>query len=62
MVELDREKCNGEVCIFQFQVRNVSREMVVRNRWAAQGKQTAGFVDAADFEKIKRKGDAAIQR
>lgn len=26
-----------------------------------QGKQSAGFIDAADFEKVKRQGDAAIK-
>jgi hypothetical protein len=36
--------------------------MVVRNSWVAQGKEAAGFVDAADFEKIKRQGDDAIKR
>jgi MTH538 TIR-like domain (DUF1863) len=36
--------------------------MVVRNSWATQGTQAAGFIDAADFEKVKRQGDGAIQR
>jgi hypothetical protein len=36
--------------------------MVVRNSWVTQGTQAAGFIDAADFEKVKRQGDAAIQR
>ena len=35
--------------------------MVVRNSWVTQGKESAGFVDAADFEKIKRQGDQAIK-
>ena len=35
--------------------------MVVRNSWVTQGKEAAGFVDATDFEKIKRQGDKAIQ-
>lgn len=47
---------------FGFKYEDVSRGMVVRNSWVAQGKETAGFVDAADFEKIKKQGDAAIQR
>lgn len=42
--------------------KDVSRSMVVRNSWVAQGKEAAGFIDAADFEKIKRQGDQAIQR
>lgn len=36
--------------------------MVVRNSWVTQGKDAAGFIDAADFEKLKRQGDDAIQR
>ena len=35
--------------------------MVVRNSWVAQGKGAAGFIDAADFEALKRKGDTAIK-
>jgi hypothetical protein len=35
--------------------------MVVRNSWVTQGREAAGFVDAADFEKLKRQGDKAIQ-
>ena len=42
--------------------QDVSRAMVVRNSWVTQGKEAAGFIDAADFERIKRGGDAAIQR
>lgn len=47
---------------FSFKYEDVSRAMVVRNSWVTQGKEAAGFVDAANFEKIKRQGDAAIQR
>jgi hypothetical protein len=36
--------------------------MVARNSWVVQGREAAGFVDAADFEKIKKQGDAAIKR
>jgi hypothetical protein len=36
--------------------------MTVRNSWVTQGKEAAGFVDAAEFEKIKRQGDVAIKR
>ena len=35
--------------------------MVVRNSRVTQGKEAAGFIDAAEFEKIKRKGDQAIK-
>ena len=34
----------------------------VRNSWVTQGIEEAGFVDAAEFEEIKKGGDAAIQR
>lgn len=47
---------------FSFKHEDVSRAMVVRNSWVTQGKQSAGFIDAADFEKVKRQGDAAIKR
>lgn len=47
---------------FSFAYEDVSRAMVVRNSWVTQGKDAAGFIDAADFEEIKRKGDAAIKR
>ena len=46
---------------FSFKYRDVSRDMVVRNRWVTKGKEAAGFVDAADFEKIRRQGDQAIK-
>jgi hypothetical protein len=47
---------------FSFKYKDVSRAMVVRNSWVAQGREAAGFIDAADFEKVKRQGDAAIKR
>jgi len=46
---------------FSFKYLDVSRAMVVRNSWVTQGKQAAGFIDAADFEKVKRNGDQAIK-
>jgi len=46
---------------FSFKYKDVSRAMVVRNSWVTQGKQAAGFIDAADFEEVKRQGDRAIQ-
>ena len=36
--------------------------MVVRNSWVTQGKEAAGFVDATDFEEVKKGGDAAIKK
>lgn len=46
---------------FSFEYSDVSRAMVVRNSWVTQGREAAGFVDAADFEAIKKKGDAAVK-
>lgn len=47
---------------FSFEYEHdVSRAMVVRNSWVTQGKEAAGFVDAADFEEVKKGGDAAIK-
>lgn len=47
---------------FSFKYKDVSRAMVVRNSWVTQGTEAAGFIDAADFEKVKRQGVAAIKR
>jgi len=46
---------------FSFKYEDVSRAMVVRNSWVTQGKEAAGFIDSADFEKVKRQGDEAIK-
>lgn len=47
---------------FSFKYKpDVTRAMVVRNSWVAQGRDAAGFIDAAEFEKVKQKGDAAIK-
>jgi len=46
---------------FSFKYEDVSRAMVVRNSWVTQGKEAAGFIDAADFEEVKRQGDTAIK-
>jgi MTH538 TIR-like domain (DUF1863) len=46
---------------FSFKYEDVSRAMVVRNSWVTQGKEAAGFIDAAEFEKLKKKGDSAIK-
>jgi len=47
---------------FSFKYEDVSRAMVVRNSWVLQGREAAGFVDAADFEKLRKQGDGAIKR
>lgn len=47
---------------FSFKYKpDVSRAMVVRNSWVTQGKQAAGFIDKAGFEKLEKQGDAAIK-
>ena len=46
---------------FSFEYSDVFRAMVVRNSWVTQGHRAAGFIDAADFEAVKKKGDAAIK-
>jgi len=46
---------------FSFKYKDVSRAMVVRNSWVTQGKEAAGFIDKADFEEVKKKGDQAIK-
>jgi len=47
---------------FSFKYKDVSRAMVVRNSWVTQGTQAAGFIDAANFEEVKKRGDAAIKK
>ena len=46
---------------FSFKYEDVSRTMIVRNSWVTQGKELAGFIDKAEFEAIKRRGDTAIK-
>ena len=48
---------------FSFHYDNdIARSMTVRNSWVTQGKEAAGFVDKADFEQVKRQGDAAVRK
>jgi hypothetical protein len=49
---------------FSFHYKNdVWRANVVRNSWVTKDdKEAAGFIDAADFEKVEKGGDAAIKR
>lgn len=47
---------------FSFKYQDVSRAMVVRNSWVTQGKESAGFIDAVAFEKLKKQGDDAIRK
>jgi len=42
---------------FSFKYKqDVSRAMVVRNSWITQEREAAGFIDAADFEELKKQG------
>lgn len=49
---------------FSFHYENdVWRANIVRNSWITKlDRETAGFVDAAAFEEVKKGGDAAIKR
>lgn len=47
---------------FSFEYSDVWRAMVVRKSWVTQGREAAGFIDAAEFEAIQRQGDQAIRR
>ncbi len=48
---------------FSFHYANdINRSMIVRNSWVTQGKEAAGFIDKAEFEKIKKTGDTAVHR
>ncbi len=48
---------------FSFEYKHdVTRAMVVRNSWVIQGREAAGFVDAAEFEKVRKRGDEVIKR
>lgn len=48
---------------FSFHYKNdVWRANQVRNSWVTQGKEAAGFIDSAAFEKIEKEGDAAIKK
>lgn len=48
---------------FSFHYRNdVWRANQVRYSWVTQGREAAGFIDAADFEKIKQQGESAVRK
>lgn len=46
---------------FSFEYGDVTRAMVVRNCSVTKGKEAAGFIDAADFEKLERQGESAVK-
>lgn len=39
---------------------DISTSMTVRNSWVIKGKEAAGFVDKAEFEKVKKQGNSAV--
>jgi hypothetical protein len=45
---------------FEFE-HDVTRANVVRKSGMTKGVEAAGYVDAAEFEKVKKKGEAAIK-
>lgn len=46
---------------FSFHYENdINRSMVVRNSWVTQGREAAGFIDKAEFEKVEKQGRTAI--
>lgn len=48
---------------FSFHYKNdVYRANVVRNSWVTKDRVDAGFVDKAEFEKIKLKGNRAVEQ
>ena len=48
---------------YSFHYQNdISRVMIVRNRWVTYGGQiVSGIIDHAEFEELKRTGDRAIK-
>lgn len=47
---------------FSFHYANdVWRANIVRHGWVTQGKEVAGYIDKAEFEKVKKKGKKAIE-
>lgn len=46
---------------FSFKYEDVTRAMVVRKSAITKGEEAVGFIDKADFEKIKKQGDQAIK-
>lgn len=48
---------------FSFHYKDdVFRANQVRNSWVTQTRTAAGFVDAAEFERVRSRGEAAIKR
>jgi hypothetical protein len=48
---------------FSFHYDDVWKVMQIRNCWTVVGdRETAGFIDKAEFEKVERQGHGAIER
>lgn len=48
---------------FSFHYKNdVWRANQIRNSWVTQGKTAAGFIDSAEFEKVKQNGKEAVKK
>ncbi|MGP5428175.1 TIR domain-containing protein [Enterococcus malodoratus] len=48
---------------FGFYYENdLSRALVVKNNWALKENEESGFINKAEFERMKRDGDEAIER
>jgi len=45
---------------FSFKYEDLSRAIVVRDSWVAQGREAAGFIDEAGFKKLEKQGDGAV--
>jgi len=46
---------------FSFEYSDVTRAMVVRKSAVTKGKEAAGFIDGAEFEKLQKQGDSAVK-
>lgn len=46
---------------FSFKYKDVSRAMIVRTSDVITGEEKRGFMDKAEFEKVERQGDTAIE-
>lgn len=46
---------------FSFEYGDVRRAMVVRNSNTIKGTELAGFIDKAEFEEVKKKGEKAVK-
>ncbi|MBO0450815.1 MULTISPECIES: TIR domain-containing protein [Enterococcus] len=48
---------------FSFYYENdLSRAMVIKNNWALKENEESGFINKAEFERIKRDGEESIKR